>query len=196
MLGIIVPFSGDEKDEDDIQIYVKSNGVHTEICMPTESEYFNWKEFIDTSAYPSGLSCNYISMGWGDKGFFLETPTWGDLKASTAIEAIFLPSSTAMHVQYFNHAPAESEQCYLERISGSRYKSLVLYIQGSFLLDHNKAIHIPGGSYWGTDQFYEAKGDYHLFNTCNSWTNGALKMAGIRTASFALFPSTIMNYRK
>lgn len=32
---------------------------------------------------------NYIAFGWGDKGFYLDTPTWADLKFSTAFKAAF-----------------------------------------------------------------------------------------------------------
>ena len=194
--GMIVPVSYGTNGEKNIEIFVRSNGVHTDVCLPVESATFNWKTYIDTTDYPNNRQFKYISIGWGDKGFFLDTPTWADLSAKTALNAMFVPSSCAMHVEYMDQVPAESDMCSAEMISVEQYKGLIDYIDRYFLKQKEKIIFIPGTSYWGTDHFYEARGDYHMFNTCNSWTNGALKSARINTALYAMFPNTIMYYRK
>lgn len=195
MIGMAVPSSGGNQTKD-IEIFVQSNGVHTDICMPTESPYCDWSDFIPIEDYPLNKAHLYIAIGWGDKGFFLDTPTWDDLTAKTALTAAFLPSPCAMHVEYKGELPIPKEMCKSEWISKENYLALVKYIQASFELKAGKVQFISGTSYWGTDHFYEAKGDYHMMNTCNSWTNGAIKSAKLKTASFAVFPSTIMHYRK
>ncbi|MBK6524624.1 MAG: DUF2459 domain-containing protein [Crocinitomicaceae bacterium] len=53
---------------------------------------------------------------------------------------------------------------------------------------------IANRGYWHNDNFTKPKGSYHLFNTCNAWTNEALKVAGIKTAWLALFPDGIMKH--
>lgn len=197
MFGACIPAQYEVFGERDVKIFVRSNGVHTDICMPVESDYYNWKSFIDTTDYPLNNKFEYVSIGWGDKGFFLDTPTWADLSAKTALTAVFLPSPCAMHVEYMDSEPVVSDMCKTEMITESQYERLIEYIQLSFMVDDdNGVIFIPGTSYWGTDHFYEARGDYHMFNTCNSWTNGALKNAKINTALFAMFPNTIMHYRQ
>jgi hypothetical protein len=32
---------------------------------------------------------SYVSFGWGDKGFYLDTPSWAELQPSTAFVAAF-----------------------------------------------------------------------------------------------------------
>lgn len=196
MLGALFPSSGKDQGDAEVQIFIQSNGVHTDVCMPTKTQWFDWSSFIYPEWYPENKTYDYIAIGWGDKGFFLDTPTWAELKASTALEAIFLPSPCAMHVEYKDFIPQTGEMVFGEYISSENYLSLVKYVKASFKVDDDSPIFIPGTSYWGTDHFFEANGNYHMFNTCNSWTNGALKSAGLRTASFAAFPGVIVNYRK
>ena len=194
--GAIIPISGEDQGEAEVEIFVQSNGVHTDVCLPVKTECYDWTTFIDTSDYSKNSSFEYIAIGWGDKGFFLDTPSWAELKFSTAVDAIFFPSPCAMHVQYKSIKPQENERVAKEKISVENYQALISYIQSSFVLKDQKPIFIVGTSYWGTDHFYEAKGNYHMFNTCNSWTNEALKSAGLKTAAFVAFPDVIMSYRK
>lgn len=53
---------------------------------------------------------NYIAFGWGDKGFYLDTPTWADLKFSTAFKAAFWMGQSAMHTTYYREVK-EGEDC-------------------------------------------------------------------------------------
>src|SRR5690349_18008840 len=84
-----------------ITIYVESNGVHTDFVLPVKQAQKDWSlmfPYKDFEAVDSSYS--YVSVGWGDKGFFLNTPTWADLTFSTAFKAATGLSSTAMHITY------------------------------------------------------------------------------------------------
>ncbi|MBK6524623.1 MAG: DUF2459 domain-containing protein [Crocinitomicaceae bacterium] len=83
-----VPVGGDEQS-DGVKIYVKSNGIHTDICVPVTNEYKDWREFLPVKHFPKVKEHHYVSIGWGDKGFFLDTPTWDDLTFYTAFNAAF-----------------------------------------------------------------------------------------------------------
>ena len=195
ILGAVIPYGGINVDNG-IVIYVKSNGVHTDVCLPVETDFFDWKSFIPTENFPLNTNFSHVSIGWGDKGFFLDTPGWDDLTFSTAFNAAFLPGPTTMHVQYLDERPVEGKRCRRTMISAGRYRKLIKFIRDSFDLDQDKVRLIPGRGYWSNDNFYEAKGSYHLFRTCNSWTNEALKIAGVRTGLFVLFSDGIMRHLK
>lgn len=194
MLGSVVPTPGEDQKEE-VKIYIQSNGVHTDVVVPLINALKDWTKLIDTSDFQLNKNATFIAFGWGDKGFFLDTPTWAELRASTALKAIFLPSPCAMHVELKMNEPSEKDNVRGALISKENYLNLADYIENSFELRSNKPRRIEGASYWGYDCFYEAKDSYHLFNTCNSWTNGAIKSAGLTTASFAAFPNTVMWYR-
>lgn len=114
---------------------------------------------------------------------------------SPLFQRCFLPSETAMHVQYLENTPVLSPDCKEKFISSENYKALVEYIRTSFSINSDNQVDlIPERGYWSNDNFYEANGSYHLFNTCNAWTNGALKVAGVKTALLALFQDGIMRH--
>ncbi|HEY1040047.1 MAG TPA: DUF2459 domain-containing protein, partial [Bacteroidia bacterium] len=95
--------------EETIAIYVQGNGVHTDIIVPVQSEIINWNDTFAVNTFErADTGYRYISFGWGDKGFYLDTPTWDDLKFSTAFKAAFFMSSTAMHVTYRKKEPKQS----------------------------------------------------------------------------------------
>lgn len=187
---------GDLQTNGDVTIYVKTNGVHTDICLPVESELFDWKTILPVSDYPNANGFNYVSIGWGDKGFFLDTPEWSDLTFSTAVNAAFLPSGTAMHAAYLSQPPKVSDAVATVFIDDVAHNKLIDFIQESFQLSGNKTQLIPNKGYWHNDNFYEAKGNYHLFNTCNAWTNEALQTIGVKTGWYALSSDGIMSHLK
>lgn len=197
LIGASLPINTDYNPENgEIEIFVTSNGIHTDVCLPVETTLINWTEFIDTKTF-RGIkqSPEFISIGWGDKGFFLDTPDWSDLKASTAINAAFLPSSTAMHVTYFLRKPIESQSIKRCVITKEKYVELIGFIKQSFVIKPDTTPQlIPNVGYKSTDNFYEAKGSYYLFRTCNTWTNDALAIAGVRTSAFALSESGILRH--
>lgn len=175
-----------------ITIYILSNGVHTDIVVPLKNEIKDWSKeisYLQTKAKDSTLQ--NLAFGWGDKGFYLDTPTWADLKTSTALKAITGFSSSAMHITFYGNLK-ESETCKKIEISLSQYEKLTTYFENSFLLDdYNRIQQIGTHSYGKYDLFYEAKGSYNLFYTCNTWANQALKAANQKAALWTVLDKGI-----
>ena len=184
---------GELPQEGEVPIYVRSNGVHTELILPSESLEMNWKEFIATEDFGDSIVSDFIVMGWGDKGFYMNTPKWSDLTAKTALSALLIPTSTAMHVTY-RGIPEEGNDCIKLTITRSQYHDICSYVKESFRTEKNRADLIPGKGYGISDNFYEANSSYHLFRTCNTWTSNALHEAGIRSSVLAVFPNAVMGH--
>ena len=164
----------------EVEVFILTNGVHTDIVMPTKNDQIDWSrqvQFKNTKATDS--TYKYIAMGWGDKGFYLETPTWADLKASVAFKAATGLSTTAIHATYYKQM-REGEDCKSIMISKEQYSRLITYITDSFQKDASgNFLNIKTNAIYGkTDAFYEANGSYSLFHTCNTWANSALKASG------------------
>lgn len=167
-----------QKGDKDITIFIKTNGVHTDIVVPVNSAGKDWRRqarLSDTESKDPAMQ--YASFGWGDKGFYLETPQWSDLKFSIAFKAMFHLGTSAMHVTFFRQMQ-EGEQCKAIKISRGQYMKLIQYIEKSFTYDHaGETINIvtTHDGYGRDDAFYESPGVYDLFHTCNTWANNALK---------------------
>jgi len=186
--GYLIPFIEVSEKEDgqkkEIPIYIYTNSVHTDIVMPVKNELHDWSSKIPFTNTKSGKSdFQYVGIGWGDKGFYLDTPTWADLKFSTAFKAAFWLSESAMHCTYYKKMK-EGDDCKMIMISKNQYKHLVQFVESKFDTDTDgNYILIPTNAVYGeNDAFYDAKGRYSFLDTCNTWANNALKAAGQKAA--------------
>ncbi|WP_262919313.1 DUF2459 domain-containing protein [Niabella hibiscisoli] len=139
--ALLIPFIPVNKNKDyqspnDLTIYIMSNGVHTDIVVPVKTEWVDWTNYIsyaDTDLKDTTYS--YVGIGWGDKGFYLQTPTWADLKFSTAFKAMTGLSSSAIHATFYQSIVPDSTTVAIN-ISKEDYKDMVAFITKSF--DFNK----------------------------------------------------------
>ena len=172
-----------DKQAQEVPIYIRTNGVHTDIIVPVKNIIKDWSQEVkveNTKAQDSTAS--YLAFGWGDKGFYLDTPQWSDLKAGTAFNAAFGLGNSAMHTT-FCKSIRENKDCVKVMISKENYQKLTDYIESSFQFDASQnTLFIPATTYGKNDSFYEANGKYSLFHTCNSWANGALKASNQKAA--------------
>ncbi|NBC06666.1 MAG: TIGR02117 family protein [Bacteroidetes bacterium] len=165
----------------DIEIYVVSNGVHVDYVLPSISPYFNWNKVLDDRHYETPLTeQTYLGIGWGDRGFYLEVDEWKNLKPSVAARAMLIPTPTLMHITAHPELPMGQKRLASIHLSAEQYLQLCDYICSYFREEAGQAIHLPGKGYTVNDSFYEAKGAYHAFNTCNFWINRGLIKIGVR----------------
>jgi uncharacterized protein (TIGR02117 family) len=188
LLGYLLPFievsAKDDGGKKEVPIYIYTNGVHTDIVMPVKNDLYDWSSkipFANTTSKRKDY--NYVGIGWGDKGFYLDTPTWADLKFSTAVKAAFWMSESAMHTSFYK-TMTEASDCKKIMISRKQYQDLVKFIDAKFDKDQNgNYILIPTNAvYSDNDAFYDAQGRYSFLDTCNTWANNALKSAGQKAA--------------
>ena len=178
-----------------ITIYVKSNGVHTDLVVPVKTKQINWANlFPYKNTKDKDSSAQLLALGWGDKGFYLNTPTWGDLTVKTAFKAMFGLSTSALHTTYLDSIVL-SPTCKKITMTQAEYRLLVRYIKHTIMLGkNNQALFIPTNAVYGSnDAFYEATGSYHLYSTCNTWTNRALKFSNKKACLWTPFDSGILN---
>lgn len=188
-----ISVEGEEAKNKNITIYILTNGVHTDLVVPIKTEIINWNDVINTE-HTTGKDTlvNFVAFGWGDKGFYLETPTWADLKASTAFKAAFSMSTSAIHATFYKQL-RENESCKKIQVSTEQYEHLVNYIKNSLVLSaDNKAMQIVTTANYGSDDvFYEAKGSYSLIHTCNTWANNGLKACNQKACLWTPFDEGI-----
>ena len=195
-----IPVNKDQSEYKDqnLSIYILTNGVHTDIVVPYFNEAYDWRTYLDPRLTPGKqTSAQWVSFGWGDKGFYLQTPEWKDLKASVAFNAAFGLSESAMHVTYYDKL-VTSDNCIEIKLNKEQYQRLCKYILNRFDMENNKLMLVKTDQNYGlNDVFYEAKGKYSLFYTCNTWANNVLKSANLKASLFTLWDKGIFyHYRK
>ena len=189
-----IPVGGEKPLSSDVVIYIKTNGVHTDLVVPIRNEQIDWSKeikFANTHLTDS-TKMKYLAMGWGDKGFYLETPTWAELKFSVAFKAAFALSTTAIHATFYESLPS-NDSCKSITISKDQYTRLIKYITTSF--QHDRLGHVipikTNANYGNADAFYEAMGSYSMLHTCNTWANNGLKYCGQKACFWTPFDKGI-----
>lgn len=192
-LCLLFPINYDYKQEGELtEIFVKSNGVHCDLVIPIDHQ-FDWKNWIELEHYDY-QSETHLSVGWGDKGFYVDTPEWKDLKFTTAFRALFLNTQTLMHLTLVEE-PTVGEKCRSIMIDQHQYQTLVTTIKNRFVKDNDgKPIILEDAGYTPSDNFYEAHGSYSIFMTCNVWTNNVLRRMKIKTVYWAPFEKWVLKY--
>ncbi|WP_312750735.1 TIGR02117 family protein [Epilithonimonas hominis] len=188
ILGLLIPcIPVRAKKTDDpkvVELYILTNGVHTDLVVPVKSKYIDWSSklpFENTKGQKTDF--DYIAFGWGDKGFYLDTPTWAELKFSTAFKAAFWLGDSAMHCTYYKKMQV-GDDCKKMMLTEKQYQQLVRFIDSKFDKDASgKYILIKTDAVYGSnDAFYDARGSYNFTYTCNTWANNGLKASGQKAA--------------
>lgn len=193
ILALIPVNSGYQHNEEGIEAFIISNGIHAGIALPVHYDTTDWCNLFDMSNYGAG-KYRYVLFGWGEKEFYINTPTWSDLRFSTAVAALFWPTESAMHVTFYHNKPRETDFVKRVFLTNEQVQLLESDVRKTFRYSANgKVIFISTHtSKSGNNHYYEAVPKYHLFFTCNNWTNQMLKHAGIKTAVWAPFDRSIL----
>lgn len=186
----VIPVNNSKTEAENSElIYLSSNGVHLDIVMK--------KEDIDSELI-KGLviepSDQYVGFGWGDRDFYLKTPTWSDLTFKTAFNAVFLKGPSLMHVSRYARPREHWVEVKLSRAEQNKLNEL---IQKSFdTSSSGEKVMIGERGYSLNDEFYKANGSYSCFNTCNSWVNSTFKKSGLRSCLWTPFDFGLINLYK
>lgn len=195
MIGGALPTNaGWTQTESGVRIYIESNGIHTGIVVPQVGGGEDWRDLIrpEDLRDPRYAGYSHISIGWGDRAFYLETPTWAEVKPLTVLAAATGSERTVMHV---DHVPEPGVDADIRSVvlRPEEYRRLAAFIRASFRSENGqRPAHQPG--YGDYDAFYDARGRYSAIRTCNEWTGEALRHAGVRIGAWTPFPVTVLGW--
>lgn len=182
-------------EDGQVEIFLTSNGVHTDLVLPVATPYIDWREKVPLGHFAGAdSSYTHLSFGWGDREFYMKTPAWSDLTLGVALRATLWPTPSAMHVAYIATALVPTRRQRPILLSPQQYRQLVQYIDASFQEGNGDYLHIAASGYSGQDTFYEAHGKFYILKNCNNWVNQGLKAAGVKAALWAPLPFAVMRH--
>lgn len=170
---------------DDYQVYIRATNTHTDIFLDRSALKPHLGVLIED--IPPGV---IVGIVWGERNFYEKTPNWSDLTFQTAVNALFYPSQSAMHLMGSTYPPKEAIPC---KVSAESLVAFIEFFKQSFVIENDHWVKLPF-SYGQHDAFFASPKKYHLFNTCNSWTNEALKKLQISTSLWTPFPRGVIQY--
>lgn len=188
LLGALIPVNaGWQQAASGTRVYVIDNGIHTDIVLPRSA----LGPELTATLRPSDLRDrnaamrSHVAFGWGDRDFYLNTPTWADVDVARVGRALVGAGATVMHVSYVD-APQPGAKVRAVTLRADEYGRLIAYIRASFA--EGPAVR----GYYANDAFYVARGGYSLIHSCNGWTGAALRAAGVRTGVWTPLPFGVM----
>jgi len=181
-----------------VLVGVIDNGVHADLILPVQAAGIDWRRSFPLAGFPrlgwDESALRYITVGWGQREFYLETPTWADVRPGTALRALLGIGGTVLHVAYWPPLK-ESPRIVWTILSPEAYRRLADYVAASLARDgEGGAIQIAGEGYAHNDAFFAARGDYGPILTCNEWASRALAHAGVRTGLWTPFPAAVLDH--
>lgn len=182
------------------KVYVAGDAMHVNLILPVQNQAFDWSQFlsIDQIGRDAQQRYRYLKFGWGDRDFYMNTPSWSEMKISNVLRSLFMPGNpTALYVEgdaELPHEPNVELKCV--GVSQKDYLQLVAFIKASFQqTDQGQPIRIQDAI--DTSGFYEATGHYSILRTCNTWAADGLDSANIQTPIWSgLAPAVIRQIPK
>ena len=186
--------AGWKKPAEGISIFVETNGVHTALVLPLVTAEKDWRGDLPAAdvAAPDRPYTD-VSVSWGDREVFLNTPTWADLRPRTVARIVIGGGDGLLHVAHYVR-PAPADDIRPLRVTPAEYRVIVQQIEAVLpaRMPGEARRRYPGYGY--QDVFYEARGRYSAGNTCNQWTSDTLAAAGVRTGWWTPFAGGVMKW--
>ncbi len=153
-------------------IFVTSNGWHSGIIVAKAD--LPPDRLPETADFPEA---HFLEFGWGDAVFYPAK----QVTLGKTLRAALVPTPAVVHVVGLRAEPARSfpkAEVVSLPIDDENFGRLVDFIDASFERSGAARAATTGPGLYATSRFYPAKGSFHLFNTCNTWTARALAAAG------------------
>lgn len=173
------------------QILLLANPIHTDIALPVDDEVR--AAFADLAA--SGLPVDmpgveYLIIGWGGRSFYIETPTWGDMRPLPVLKALTVDRSV-MHVSVAGPIDPSHPSVRPVTLTKEGRSRMIAAIRDSFIREDGMPVAISGAGYGFDDAFFEARGAFNAFVGCNTWTAAMLRAGGVRTGWWTPLPQLL-----
>ena len=193
VLGILVPrplWPADSPGQPVRRILVVGNEIHTDIALPLDADVV--ARFAAMTGLPLGHpEARWLVFGWGSRAFYIETPTWSELKVGPLFKALTLDSSV-MHVGLAGPIDDTSPAVTAYMLDDAAFARLSDFIAATFVAGADGLpVRVDGASYGEFDAFYEARGSFNALVGCNTWTARALREAGLRTGWWNPLPQSL-----
>jgi len=170
-------------------VLVLSSAIHTDLAFPASPDVAARFAFLaDEGLDLSQPGVGYVIAGWGGRSFYIETPTWSELKPVPVFKALTLDRAV-MHVGLAGTIDHTHPSVMAIELDEASFERLIQSVLASFTSGADGARQVISGANYGEyDRFFEADGWFNVFVGCNVWTARMLRRAGLKTGWWTPLP--------
>lgn len=182
------------------RVYIAGDAMHVNFVVPAQNSLYDWRKFLDFKQIGSKGQENYayLKLGWGDRRWYTETPSWEQINVFDIFRVLFKPGNTAaMYVRGYSALPADNAvELRCIALDRTEYLNLMQFLRTSFeQTPTGKPIYLKSGAS-ETDGFFAATGTYSALRTCNTWTAEGLDTANVPTPLWSALSASVMRHAK
>lgn len=152
---------------------VISNGWHTAIIVPRADR--DLTELVpEATHFPEA---RLLEFGWGDRDYYPAQKATLRL----TLRAALMPTPAVMHVVGRGRTPEPPPGFEVVQVSLTEegFKQMLRAIADTFERREGRLAEPVAPGLYRESHFYAARGKFHLFNTCNTWTARMLRAGGV-----------------
>ncbi|MGL5837140.1 MAG: DUF2459 domain-containing protein [Sphingorhabdus sp.] len=194
LAGSIIPANPDWREpKDGIPIFVETNGVHVSLIVPMAAAGEDLSDLIRPEHLANrDLYGTHAMIGWGHGRVYRNARTWADVRSGDVASAIFGSDFTTLHIYHLiDPQPTRIRKRF--HVSQAQFRRIIGEIRATFRLDENgRSIAHP--AYGADNLFYDSYGHYSAIMTCNEWSGGILRRAGVRMGIWTPLPGGVMRW--
>ncbi|GIT91663.1 hypothetical protein JANAI62_21200 [Jannaschia pagri] len=160
-----------EDPGDDVDIHFIGTAIHVDLLLPATPEVRAALDFAAEDGVPLGAA-DWVLVGWGARDFYTATGSYSDMRIGPVWRAV-TGDASVLRIEVYGPINTAG----LDRLSLSHAQFMRL-VQA--IADTRGGPVLPSAGFTSTDRFYEARGRFHIFRTCNVWVGEMLRAAGLR----------------
>lgn len=170
-------------------VYIANHGWHTGIVLPAPAIQARSPELKERFGKVA-----YLEFGWGDKDFYQAD----EMTSGLTLRALFWPTDSVVRALALRrHLPDYFAKAGVVKLclNDTQLSSLADFVAESFAKTDGATIEPLAAAASRNSQFYAGAGQYHLTNTCNTWTAKGLASAGMdMSTGLRLTAGSVMSY--
>lgn len=184
-IGALIPNGEHGGGEGAVTVYFLNGPIHYDILLPADPVTRAKFGFAQQAGVPiDAPAVEWIVVGWGSRAFYTSAHSYTDISARALWSAVTGDDSVLRIAVAGDISQLPAREI---RVTIDEYSRL----RAAILASVPEARPIAGAGFSRWDAFFEARGRFHLFRTCNVWLAGVMREAGLRFGRWTPTPYAV-----
>jgi uncharacterized protein (TIGR02117 family) len=194
VVGAIIPgqvSATAQPDGQEVEIILISSAIHYDFLIPATDEARAVFGFARDAGVPLDAPwVEWILIGWGAREFYTTTGEYSDIATGAVLRGL-TGDRSVLRIEVAGAVPDGLDLPRL-RLTAGQMSGLLGAMRASFQTDDaGAAIALATTGFTWSDRFFEAKGRFHIFRTCNTWVTRMLREAGVPSGIWTPTPYAV-----